>query len=284
MSVVVHNVEPVEATIENVTDAARQRRRLLRPIGAGLRLSFVPIFVFIVWTVAAATLGSIAVASPSETFRAVSDGFSAGWLSEALRATLIGTAAAFLVAAVIGLALGFLMGLSRFWGAVLEPPLVWFYAIPKVTLYPIFLLFLGLTVESKVAFAALHGFIPLALFIVSGVRNVRPVYFKVAKVYGLSRWQTIRRVVLPNALPSVVVGLQYCFSLSFIGLVFAELFAATEGTGYELIQAISLHRVPDTFGIALVLVIFALLVNGAFSLLVNTVESRRGVQVRRSVK
>lgn len=240
------------------------------------RIVFTPLILLVIWSLASVWL-SDAVPSPVATLEAIQHGLQAGWLGEALLITLEGTAIAFTLAAVVGCGLGAFMGLSRFWGEVLETPLVWFYAVPKVTLYPMFLLFLGLTVESRVVFAALHGFIPLALFILNGTRSVRPVHLKVARVYRLSRWQTVRRVVIPTALPTVVVGLQYCFSLTFIGLVFAELFAASEGTGNELILAIGLNRVEDTFGIALILSAFALAVNAAFGAVLRVAEARLGV-------
>jgi NitT/TauT family transport system permease protein len=146
---------------------------------------------------------------------------------------------------------------------VLEAPLLWLYAIPKIILFPIFLLLLGLTFKSRVAFAVAHGFIPLALFTIGGVRSVKPVHFKVAKAYRLSWLRTVTRIVVPSALPAITVGLRYCFSLCFLGLVVAEMFASKEGTGYVLVQAINLHLVSRLFAIATVLAVIALLINMA---------------------
>ena len=68
-----------------------------------------------------------------------------------------------------------------------EPVLVALYPIPKVTLYPIVLLAFGLGMPAKIAYGAIHGFVPIALFTINGVRNVRPVFLKTARVLGLTR-------------------------------------------------------------------------------------------------
>jgi NitT/TauT family transport system permease protein len=226
-----------------------------------LELLIVPAVLLIIWALVARHVGSEAAATPLQTLRAIIDGFQEGWLGPALRKTLVGALVAFVVAAAIGLPLGFALGLNRFWGKVLEGPLLWLYAIPKIVLFPIFLLLLGLTFKSRVAFAVAHGFIPLALFTMGGVRSVRPVHLKVAKVYRLSWLRTALRIVVPSALPAIAVGLRYCFSLCFLGLVVAEMFASKEGTGYVLVQAINLHFVPRLFAIATVLAVIALVVN-----------------------
>lgn len=244
-----------------LAEEARDVARPLRGFLPHLRLLIVPCLVLVVWEIVAWRVGPVTAASPVSTVRAIGDGFRQGWLGSALGLTLYGAVIGFVISAVIGLALGFVLGLSSFWGEVIEAPLVWLYSIPKIVLFPIFLLFLGLTLKSRVAFSVAHGFIPLALFTMSGARAVRPVHLKVAKVYRLSRTQTILRIVVPTALPAIAVGLRYCFSLSFMGLLLGEMFASKEGSGYELILAIDLHLVPRMFAIAVSLVVIALVIN-----------------------
>lgn len=224
----------------------------------------IPAAVLIAWQLASIRIGEVAVASPTATVAAIADGFRRGWLSASLLDTFVVTALGFVVAAAGGLWVGFSLGLARFWGRVLEGPILWLYSIPKVTLFPIFLLFLGLGDASRVAFGALHGFFPLVLFVLSAIRGTPPVLLKVGRVYNLNRWQLFWRIVVPDILPSMVTGLRYCFSLTFLGVILAEMFAAREGAGYELVQAIGLHRPPRTFAIAFALIIVALIVNAGF--------------------
>jgi NitT/TauT family transport system permease protein len=229
----------------------------------------------LVWFTLAALLRESAVAGPVETLQAVVEGFSEDdWLVHYL-GTLLAMTISVTIACALGLTLGIAFGLNRFWGAVMDGPLLWLYSIPKITLYPVFLLTLGLTLESRVAFAVFHGWIPLVLFTATGVAAVSPTYMKVAKVYRLTKSQTLRRIILPSALPTIVVGLRYCFSLTFIGLIFGEMFASTSGMGYEVVRLVYLGRTAPMFGIALVLILTALLFNAGFLALQSAIERRR---------
>lgn len=236
----------------------------------------VPVIVFIAWQLAAMAVGDVAMVTPAATVAALIDGFTSGWLTPSLAITVRVAAIAFAVAAVLGLWAGFVLGLGRFWGTVMEGPLLWVYSIPKVTLFPIFLLFLGLGDRSQVAFGAFHGFFPLTLFVLNGIKAMSPVYVKVGRVYGLGRWKTFSRVVVPATLPSTVTGLRYCFSLAFLGVILGEMFAARQGAGHLLIQAMGLRQLERVFAIALALVLVALLVNALFIVAERTVAARRG--------
>lgn len=254
--------------------AARSRRGG-GPATAG-RLLVVPVVTLLVWSVLAAVVGPVAVASPAATLTAALEGLREGWLTMPVVDTLTATLLGFLLATAVGLWLGFMLGMSRFWSDVLEGPLLWLYSIPKVTLFPLFLLFLGLGTSSVVAFGAFHGVFPLTLFLLSGIRGIPPVRLKVAKLYRLARWTTFTDIVLPETLPAMVMGIRYCFSLTFLGVILAEMFAARSGAGYELMQAISLNNPARIFAIAVTLVLLALVVNMLLLMLQGVVDRRRG--------
>src|SRR5258708_2885035 len=120
------------------------------------------------------------------------------------------TGEAFLVALVIaigaGLALGFLIGLHRLSAQVAEPFLLAGNSIPKIELYPIVLLVFGIGMPAKIAFGAIHGIVPVAIFTISGCRNVAPVLLKTARVLRLGRSETIRSVLFPASLPEIFTG------------------------------------------------------------------------------
>src|SRR5690606_23207591 len=111
----------------------------------------------ILWSLGARIAGPIALAGPLETLNVLGRGLSEGWLASHLALTLRAALAGFLLAVAAGLWLGFLVGMRRFWTHVLEPLAFSVYALPKVTLFPIFLFLFGLDVESKVAFGMFHG-------------------------------------------------------------------------------------------------------------------------------
>jgi NitT/TauT family transport system permease protein len=166
----------------------------------------------------------------------------------------------------MGIAIGMALGFSRLAGDVFEPVLVALYSIPKVTLYPILLLVFGLGISAKIAFGAIHGIVPVAIFAMNAVRNIHPVHLKTARVLKLGPWRTASRVLLPAALPEIVTGLRVGFSLTLVGTLIGEMFGSQRGLGYLLMTAIGLHKMDVIMAVTLLLVVFAATVNAALLL------------------
>jgi NitT/TauT family transport system permease protein len=174
---------------------------------------------------------------------------------------LLETGQAFAVALGIaiscGILIGFSLGLYRFAGEVGEPVLVALYSIPKITLYPIVLLAFGIGMPAKIAFGALHGIVPVAIFALGAVRNLNPVYAKAARVMRMPSAQIASRVLLPAAIPEIFTGIRIGFSLTLIGTLLGEMFASQRGIGHLLIQAIGLHNIKLIMALTLLLVVIA---------------------------
>lgn len=169
--------------------------------------------------------------------------------------------AALAIAVATGLAIGLVLGFNRLAGDVMEPMFVALYSIPKVTLYPILLLSFGLGMSAKVAFGAIHGIIPIALFTINAVRNVKPILIKTGRVMKLGSLEMATRVLLPAALPEIFTGIRIGFSLTLIGTLLGEMFASQRGMGYMLMNAIGLHNVDIIMSITLMLIVFAAVVS-----------------------
>ena len=136
--------------------------------------------------------------------------------------------------------------------------LVALYSIPKITLYPILLLAFGLGMSAKVAFGAIHGIIPVALFTINAVRNIKPILIKTGRVLQARharRW--CARSCFPPPLPEIFTGFRVGFSLTLIGTLLGEMFASQRGLGYLLMNAIGLHNVDLIMAVTLLLVVFA---------------------------
>ena len=174
---------------------------------------------------------------------------------------LLETAQAFAVALGIaiscGILIGFTLGLYRFAAEVGEPVLVALYSIPKLTLYPIVLLAFGIGMPAKIAFGAIHGIMPIAIFALGAVRNLNPVFLKAARVMRLTPWRIATRVLLPGAIPEIFTGIRIGFSLTLIGTLLGEMFASQRGIGHLLIQAIGLHNIKMIMALTLLLVVIA---------------------------
>ena len=162
---------------------------------------------------------------------------------------------------LLGLLIGFALGLHRLSGDAMEPMLVALYSIPKITLYPIILLSFGLGMSAKIAFGAIHGIIPVALFTLNAVRTIRPILIKTGRVLKLSPPVMVRTILFPAAVPEIFTGLRVGFSLTLIGTVLGEMFAAQHGLGYLLMNAISLYNVDLIMSVTFLLVVFAAGVN-----------------------
>lgn len=229
-----------------------------------------------VWQVAAMELGGFVIASPAETLRSLGEGLRDGWLPTATWVTLKETVLGYALAVATGVSAGILLGRHRFWGEVFDPLIALVYSIPKVTLYPVFLLLFGLGYASKVAFGWFHGVFPILIFTAAGIRTVRPVYHKLARTLGLSPWQRFYHVEFPAALPAVLTGLRFGFSLTFLGTILGEMFASKHGLGFELMQATTVHVVPRIFALILVMVVLAVLANGLLVRLEGTVTRQGG--------
>jgi NitT/TauT family transport system permease protein len=205
--------------------------------------------------------GDSALSSPAATARNLAVMLQDPRFLVHVRETLLAFLQGFLIAVVIGLAIGFALGAHALSGEVGEPILVALYSIPKVTLYPIILLIFGIGMPAKVAFGAIQGIVPIALFAMNAIRNLNPVYARTARVLRLSPVTWTKDLLLPAALPEVITGIRVGFSLTLIGTLLGEMFGAQRGLGYLLMQAMGLHHMPTLMALTLLLVLFAASVN-----------------------
>jgi NitT/TauT family transport system permease protein len=213
--------------------------------------------VLVMWQLLYWVVGDVALRSPAQTVAYTWRFIATQQFAAHLAATASAFGMALVLAVVIGLGIGFSLGGHRFLGDVFEPMLIALYSIPKITLYPILLLAFGLGISSKVAFGAIHGIIPIALFTINAVRNVKVVHMKTGRVMGLGPVDMITRIVFPSALPEIFAGLRIGFSLTLIGTLLGEMFASQRGLGFLLMSAIGLHNVDLIMTLTLLLTLFA---------------------------
>jgi NitT/TauT family transport system permease protein len=232
------------------------------------------VFVGIVaaWQVVHLIGGESALASPAATAvklaALLQSGMFWGHVTE--------TAWAFTLAVILGIlggvSLGIVLGFSRLSSAVAEPILVNLYSIPKVTLYPLVLLCFGLGVSAKVAFGIMHGMIPMTIFTMNAIRQMKPVFLRSSKMMRLSAWQTASTIVLPAIMPEVLSGIRLGFSLTLLGVLIGEMFASKRGLGFLVTQAMNLGDTETIMAVAVLLTTFAVTANG---LLIRLGSSQR---------
>jgi NitT/TauT family transport system permease protein len=245
-----------EVSLDNAQSALAARRRI-RAFDAVVLI----LLMLALWQAVGSWTRGVAVSPPLQTLVYLFDLVRTWMFWDHAAATLEAFALAFVLSALIGLALGLIFGVRRFAGEVAEPILAGLYTIPKVTLYPVVLLLFGLGMSAKVAFGVMHGLVPMTLFTLGAVRNLSPVLIRTAKVLRLSPGRTMLWVLVPACLPEIVSGLRISFSLSLLGVLIGEMFSSQRGLGFLLVSGMAQHNVPLSTAIVTVIVVVAIAAN-----------------------
>lgn len=193
-----------------------------------------------------------------------------GTFARALAFTLGEIAVALLIAYGLGGVVGLVVGATPLLRAALLPLLSSVYAVPFIVIYPVLTAWLGIGPASKVWFAGFYGFFPVVLATAAGVQLVDQRLVLMARANGASRTQMAIEVIIPAALPAVVSGLRIGGALTTIGVVVAEMLAATDGIGFLITQNRTMFRTPEVyFGILLVLALA-----GTLDTIIGRIERR----------
>ncbi|GAB3562584.1 ABC transporter permease subunit [Amycolatopsis endophytica] len=228
----------------------------------------------VVWAVTAALADSAVYPGPGEAMASLwsdlGDPRFLGSVADTARVLLLSYVAAIAVGAVTGMVLG----LSAFWSRAVLPVVYALNSVPKIVLYPVFLLMLGIGDLSRGAFAFVSGVLPMFLIMVEATAGVSRLHLKMSAALGLSRWSLLRRIVVPGVLPSLASGMRLCFGLTLIGLLLAEMFSGSSGLGYELLRNLSLARVENIIGQVVLTGVLALLPTLALQQLESRIRNR----------
>ena len=186
-------------------------------------------------------------------------------------APLAVSAEAFIVglglAILIGLPLGILLGRSSVLAAMCDPFVTAFNATPRLVFLPLLMLWFGLGLWSKVAIVFLGALFPLLINTYEGVRHADRLLINVVRAFGANEWDIARLVVVPNALPFIIVGLRLAIGRAVLGVVVAEFFGAQDGLGVVMVRAASEFRVDVVFAGLIVFAALSLVMTGLVKLL-----------------
>ena len=177
--------------------------------------------------------------------------------------TLLETVLAFGIGTVFGLAMGLWLALSPLAAAILDPYIKALNSMPRVILAPIFAVWFGLGVASKVALGVTLTFFIVFFNVYQGVKEVSPVVLANARMLGASRRQLLRHVYLPSATSWVFSSLHTSVGLAFVGAVVGEYLGSSAGVGYLILQAEGSFDINTVMAGILVLTAFALLLDAA---------------------
>jgi ABC-type nitrate/sulfonate/bicarbonate transport system permease component len=174
--------------------------------------------------------------------------------------------AGYLLAAVVGVAIGVAVGQSRVVRGVAEPVLEFFRAVPPPVLVPVLILLAGIGNTMKVLVIASGCVWPVLLNTAAGVRATDEVLADTARCYRLTGWARLRHLVIPAASPQLMTGLRQALSIGIILMVISELFAANNGLGFAIVQFQRSFDVPQMWSGVLMLGLLGVLLSGVYAL------------------
>jgi NitT/TauT family transport system permease protein len=187
--------------------------------------------------------------------------FSSGTIYPHLWVTLVETALAFVIGTVLGLVMGLWLALSPTASALLDPYIKALNSMPRVILAPIFAVWFGLGIASKVALGFTLVFFIVFFNVYQGVREVSPTILANARMLGASQRQLLRHVYLPSATSWVFSSLHTSVGLAFVGAVVGEYLGSARGVGYLILQAEGTFDINTVMAGILVLTAFALVLD-----------------------
>jgi len=197
------------------------------------------------------------ISSPSEIWRQLSVWVATGQLWLHVEVTLSETLMGFAFGAISGVAVGLALGLNRRLAAVLDPFIVAFYSLPKIALAPLFILWFGVGLTSKVVLATFVVFFLVFYNTYAGTLAVEAELIDVLRLMGARRGQIIRKVILPSALIWIFTGMKSSVPYALIGAVVGEMMASNKGLGYLIEAAAGQYDTGGVFAALFVLMIIA---------------------------
>jgi sulfonate transport system permease protein len=170
--------------------------------------------------------------------------------------TLLRVVEGFLLGTAVATLLGALTGYSSLWRRLLDPTLQALRSIPSIAWVPLFVLWLGISEQSKVTLIAVGAFFPVYLSTLAGIQQVDRKLVEVARIHGYGGVQLVRRVLLPATLPAYMTGLRGGLGLAWMFVVAAEYLGASEGLGFLLIDGQQTGRPANIIAAILLFAVF----------------------------
>ncbi len=245
--------------------------------GETMLLSMISIvgIIFVWWLVTAmGWVKPLFLPSPGAVFRKFLDVWNNGFTNTSLLEHVAVSAArvfgAFALACLVGIPLGLAMGMSPFVRGIFDPPLEFYRPIPPLAYLPLMIIWFGIGETSKVLLIFLSVLAPVALGARSGVKSAAIEQIHAAYSFGASRWQVMRHVILPSALPEILTAVRIGIGFGWTTLVAAEMVAATKGLGYMVLTA---SQFLQTSTVIMGIIVIAAIAYG-FDLLMRFIERK----------
>jgi NitT/TauT family transport system permease protein len=206
-------------------------------------------------------LSPLFFSSPSEIFAVLKTQLAQGTLINDIWITVFETLLGLISGSLLGLALGLILPQLRLLSQVIEPFLMTLNGIPVIVIAPLFVLWLGIGIFSKIGISVYIVFFSMFIPVYTGSLRLEREYVDALHVMGASRWQIFWKVIVPSALPSVYTGLKIGAGLALIGAVIGEFVASRSGLGHMILYASGTLDTASLYLGIIILALFAVALN-----------------------
>ena len=234
----------------------RARRRFWQIVPVFTFIAIILIWGLIVW---AFNIPQYLLPGPISVFNELVTSWGLIW--DNTLTTLLEIGLGFVIAIVIAIPLGLVIALSMPARQILYPPVVVLQLVPKIAIAPLFIIWLGLGIDSKVLLTVLMSFFPLLISSISGFQILDTRLLYLTRSMGASQWETFRYLRFPAALPVIFAGLKTSATIAVTAALVAEFVGSTHGLGYLLLQATNTLNVPQVFAVLVVLTVIGIVLN-----------------------
>jgi ABC-type nitrate/sulfonate/bicarbonate transport system permease component len=246
---------------------SRLQRIIWALASIGVGLAMVAVWQFIAWQ---KLVSPVFLPGPVQTWAALIDGFAQGQLGEQTLETVQRMLFGWVLASLLGMGLGALIGSSRAARNFLGPTLEFIRPLPASAMLPVGIAFFGLTKSMVVGVVAFGSIWPMLLATIHGFAAVEPRLVEVGRMYHLSRLEFVLKVAFPNAMPDILAAMRLGLITALILSVVGEILAFQGGLGSHILEASRAYQSPDLFAGVIVLGLIGLVSNLLLSLLEDT--------------
>jgi NitT/TauT family transport system permease protein len=226
------------------TLADRAREVLLSP--NAIRTVSVAVF-FVIWEYYGRRMDPIFMAPPSAIFDAFLQLLQSGALRKAMIQTLWPFSVGMALTVIVGILLGILIAQWRTMEYILDPFINALYAIPRIALVPLIILWAGLEFVGKVTILVSVAIFPITVNTYAGIRDVRGSMLEIGRAYGATEWQIFSKIIMPAAIPFIMAGVRLAVGLAIIGIIVAEFFTAISGLGGMIVEYANVFATAKLF-------------------------------------
>ncbi len=227
----------------------------------------VPLIILVVWSVFSnlKIINPLFISTPQAVFLEIINLFASGEILSDILFTLYRTFLGFIIACLIGIPIGLLMGYSDKIYYSLEFIVEFFRSIPATALFPVFLLLFGIGDQSKIALTAWAAGLVLIIHSMYGVHLGKELRVKSAKTMRISGFALFQKIIFPEALPQIFSGMRIAISLSLVIVIVTEMFIGTNfGLGRRIIDAQLVYRISEMYATIFITGILGFLINKGF--------------------